>query len=820
MLLLLHALTCFLSLVAAQPAYYPNGPQENIPYSTVTSGGWSLCYSDLMSDSGTLLSTILSQCSGSYLMLGGRAVGSNTILLLAAAPRANVLYDASTCTTCGQDANGSKWYYSNSHSWGFALAGAVLNRNQCDWQDTTVGWSRLCFHCLGAGGALSGGYRIGSIVDLNSNPSYQRLIFSSNGVAPDTTPPAWSNCPANIVTNGAPVNATVTWTAPVATDNVGVSSQSSTRTSGSIFTPGTTTVTYTATDAAGNAGTCSFTVTVNSVNCSSVLFTPYLLANESSIVSGSTLQLRLITSWAYDTTTISFVGSGNAQCNSPSPAYWTSTIHSSNTCNLLYQASLPINWAMTNCNFRQDESVTSETRYSATLLIRTVRQARLIRGLWLNQTLETSVTVAVVYSTAITTISASLNVYGSGLIYARLLSQTYNVATYTATLILLTSMQYPYQLTASQLASVAGFTSTIAPINPEAGAAATAQCVSGVTSPCNQQWQITLTRSVTSTGCLLGPITLTNSGWQASWTIGCHASFTGSCATPAPSTAGAQFDTASDDMCPRLISTRSASASLTAFSDSAFSAINSQYVFGARTYYRAIVNADINIQAVRIESVAIISGAAAGVNVIYSNAFTNASHFFGATQPAGTYGNQPAAFGGIFSASPTLMLISENLAGASNLQRMVQFSWVWSAATSGASGDASTAAVVRVELRVRYANQSIVSDDGHRITVTFNGKNKQQLLAESAPAMSADTVAFVQAAEVNDSGNNNNNAGSTDSSSSTFSDSVLGSLGIVGAVVAVVAIAAIAVLARRMKKQSKKEAETTSTTQLTQVAAE
>ena len=80
----------------------------------------------------------------------------------------------------------------------------------------------------------------------------------------DTNPPVITSVPGNI-TVYTPANsnqATATWTAPVATDNISVASFTSNYGPGSSFPVGTTTVTYTARDAVGNTTTASFTVTV------------------------------------------------------------------------------------------------------------------------------------------------------------------------------------------------------------------------------------------------------------------------------------------------------------------------------------------------------------------------------------------------------------------------------------------------------------------------------------------------------------------------------------------------------------------------------
>ena len=77
--------------------------------------------------------------------------------------------------------------------------------------------------------------------------------------------PTITGCPSNVnATNDAGIcGATVTWTAPTADDNCGVTSFTSTHNSGDVFPVGTTTVTYTATDDAGNVTTCSFTITIS-----------------------------------------------------------------------------------------------------------------------------------------------------------------------------------------------------------------------------------------------------------------------------------------------------------------------------------------------------------------------------------------------------------------------------------------------------------------------------------------------------------------------------------------------------------------------------
>ncbi len=80
----------------------------------------------------------------------------------------------------------------------------------------------------------------------------------------DNQSPVISNCPTDINVNveGGTCEAVANWTAPAATDNVGVANFTSSHNSGDTYPLGKTTVTYTAEDAAGKSSLCSFNITV------------------------------------------------------------------------------------------------------------------------------------------------------------------------------------------------------------------------------------------------------------------------------------------------------------------------------------------------------------------------------------------------------------------------------------------------------------------------------------------------------------------------------------------------------------------------------
>lgn len=155
--------------------YLPVGPQLNVAVSTVTSGGWQLCYSAPMSTFlGYIAQSALSACTGSNIMLAGRVTGSSTLLVLAQAPKADVFFDTGYNTGVTHQANGSEWYNANIYSWGFAPAGATVNKDPCD---ITAGSGRMCINTNNN----NGGYRINDLVRLNSSDGYEKLVYSFVG---------------------------------------------------------------------------------------------------------------------------------------------------------------------------------------------------------------------------------------------------------------------------------------------------------------------------------------------------------------------------------------------------------------------------------------------------------------------------------------------------------------------------------------------------------------------------------------------------------------------------------------------------------------
>jgi hypothetical protein len=278
--------------------YYPSGPQRNIPISTITSGGWTLCWSTLYNESATLAS-IESSCTKKYLLEAGGAVGASDYILAAAGERSSVLKPTGSNETNLN--NGTYWYYTKniSGSMGFSPISAIRQSSadcyyngttNCEFssiliegQDPTVDL-RLSWH-INSSGSLFGGWRLGRIGWLNASTAYVRAIYQSDGISAPSSPTSI------VATSTGKRSATVSFAAPAsdggsavtsytATSSPGGITQTLTQATGGTFNfdglqPGTAyTFAVTATNAIGTSAAAT---------SSSLTTTPLVVASLSSL---------------------------------------------------------------------------------------------------------------------------------------------------------------------------------------------------------------------------------------------------------------------------------------------------------------------------------------------------------------------------------------------------------------------------------------------------------------------------------------------------------------------------------------------------------
>ncbi|MCB0488432.1 MAG: HYR domain-containing protein [Cyclobacteriaceae bacterium] len=138
-----------------------------------------------------------------------------------------------------------------------------------------------------------------TVVTYTATDNYGNIATCSfNVVVSDNEQPKFTSCPENItITSGTTCNALATWNAPLATDNCGLASVTSSHVSGEQFPLGTTTVTYTATDVNGNVSTCSFNVIVADQEA------PKFVSCPADVVVSAEAGCETVASWTVPTAT-------------------------------------------------------------------------------------------------------------------------------------------------------------------------------------------------------------------------------------------------------------------------------------------------------------------------------------------------------------------------------------------------------------------------------------------------------------------------------------------------------------------------------------
>lgn len=191
------------------PSYYPSGPQTNVTTTSVTGGGWELCWSGPYNGFAKF-SEIFAACDGEYIMYTGWSGVSaspetlpSTLPLLAAAPRTDVFAPtASANINHATNSNGSKWIFGDARAGRTAHKAVGFTGNNVSGTPCHEGTLTICWHSapdLSYGGwtgtppawasteaGLSPGWSLGTTTYLGQGPgmgngaNYTRAIFHSS----------------------------------------------------------------------------------------------------------------------------------------------------------------------------------------------------------------------------------------------------------------------------------------------------------------------------------------------------------------------------------------------------------------------------------------------------------------------------------------------------------------------------------------------------------------------------------------------------------------------------------------------------------------
>ncbi len=147
-----------------------------------------------------------------------------------------------------------------------ATGSAIATPSDASCGVPTVTFNDSVAALAGCNGQNSAITRVWTAVDADSGASSS--CTQTINVA-DLQNPVITNIPSDqiISVNGINCSAPVTWSEPLATDDCGLSSFTSTHASGTIFPQGSTLVTYTAVDNCGNQSTGAFQITIQCTGC-------------------------------------------------------------------------------------------------------------------------------------------------------------------------------------------------------------------------------------------------------------------------------------------------------------------------------------------------------------------------------------------------------------------------------------------------------------------------------------------------------------------------------------------------------------------------
>ena len=161
------------------------GVEQNVDKAALIANGWRQCYVGTYADS-TSIASIQAACnpngSATALLMACRPAGASLLTVAASGSggaTSDLFQDTGAAGT--HSAAGVSWYFNGTTSWGFAPAGASVNRSICDVaggaQDQFAagfGTQRLCW--LTVGGNLSAGGRCGDREAPGS--AFERLVFT------------------------------------------------------------------------------------------------------------------------------------------------------------------------------------------------------------------------------------------------------------------------------------------------------------------------------------------------------------------------------------------------------------------------------------------------------------------------------------------------------------------------------------------------------------------------------------------------------------------------------------------------------------------
>ncbi|MEE2787111.1 MAG: MopE-related protein [Myxococcota bacterium] len=150
------------------------GVRNNVPQEELDALGFEPCFSGRYSESVDGVDRVIAGCELDEWVLACRPAGSASYTVAATGLKTEILTDAGDRVDGAHAHNGVDWYFSHSHSIGFAAAGTGVRRMSCDTLNEHAE-KRLCWHTRA--NQINGGYRCGAMTGLNRDADWERIIL-------------------------------------------------------------------------------------------------------------------------------------------------------------------------------------------------------------------------------------------------------------------------------------------------------------------------------------------------------------------------------------------------------------------------------------------------------------------------------------------------------------------------------------------------------------------------------------------------------------------------------------------------------------------
>jgi hypothetical protein len=154
------------------------GIEHNVPEGDIFANGWTKCYEgDYGTNENDIQGNIVDACAGDMVMYSCREKGDPNYKLIGYGNREKA-FTPTSGPTVGTIDGSVKWYFDGGRSMGFADADDDISLNSCDFNEHDDA-NRLCWHRAG-GNTLTGGWRCGDRVWLNSNSAWERTVWTKD----------------------------------------------------------------------------------------------------------------------------------------------------------------------------------------------------------------------------------------------------------------------------------------------------------------------------------------------------------------------------------------------------------------------------------------------------------------------------------------------------------------------------------------------------------------------------------------------------------------------------------------------------------------